>query len=101
MATRQYGTRKVISALEKNKQKLRELGVRKIGLFGSRSKGRASKRSDFDFLVVLDAPTFDNYMELKFMLEKLFAGKVDLVEEAMLKPALSYVKREAVYAKAI
>jgi hypothetical protein len=43
-------------------------------------------------------PTFDNYIELKFFLEKLFRRKVDLVMEDNLKPALSYVKEEAVYA---
>jgi len=37
-------------------------------------------------------------MELKFLLERLFRRKVDLVVEDSLKPALRYVKKEAVYA---
>ena len=40
----------------------------------------------------------DNYFELKTFLEKLFQRKVDLVMEESLKPALQYVKEEAVYA---
>lgn len=46
-------------------------------------------------------PTFDNYMDLKFMLEGLFHRKVDLVAESNLKPAMIHVKEEAFYAKGL
>jgi hypothetical protein len=35
--------------------------------------------SDLDFLVEFEQPTFDNYMNLAFSLEKLFGRHVDLV----------------------
>ncbi len=89
----------IILNLEKNKDKLTALSVKKIGLFGSYSKGEQKRGSDLDFLVVFKNKTFDNYMDLKFLLEGKFRRKVDLVMEEDLKPALRYVKNEAIYAK--
>ena len=93
--------RQIIGVLEKHKQDLDRLAVKKIALFGSYLYSRKSKRSDIDFIVEFSEPTFDNYIELKFLLEKLFGKKVDLVLEKNLKPSLKYVKRQALYAKAI
>ena len=91
----------IIKKLEDNKSTLRKYSVKKIGLFGSYAKKTAKKSSDMDFLVVFEHPTFDNYMDLKFFLEKTFRKNVDLVTEDSLKPAIEYVKEEAVYVKAI
>lgn len=90
--------KKIISSLKEHKEDLQEYGVKKIGLFGSYLKGTQKRGSDLDFLVVLENPTFDNYMELKFFLGRLFRKKVDLITEEGLKPSLRYVKEEAVYA---
>lgn len=92
-------SKNIIKMLMKHKDEIRKYRVKKIGLFGSFLKGDQHKKSDLDFLVVFDEPSFDNYMELKFLLEKLFKKKVDLVIEENLKPALRYVKEEAIYAK--
>jgi len=89
----------VISTLEKHKSEIKKYKVKKLGLFGSFLKGTQHKKSDMDFLVVFDKSTFDDYMDLKFLLEKIFNKKVDLVIENKLKPDLQYVKEEAVYAK--
>ena len=91
----------IIKEIEKHSDEIRKYRVKKIGLFGSFLRRKDHKKSDIDFLVVFDNVTFDNYIELKFMLEKLFHRKVDLVIEDNLKPALQYVKEEAIYAKAI
>ncbi|MFH1257141.1 MAG: nucleotidyltransferase domain-containing protein [Candidatus Diapherotrites archaeon] len=90
----------IIGELESRKEELAVYGVKRIGLFGSFLKGSGRKESDLDFLVLFDASTFDKYFELKFLLEKLFHRKVDLVLEDSLKPAVEYVKKEALYAKA-
>ncbi len=50
--------------------------------------------SDIDIIV-----SFDVYIELKFLLEKLFNKKVDLVIEKDLRPELDYVKKEVKYAR--
>lgn len=90
--------RKTIGA---NKLQIHKYSVKKIGLFGSYLKCTQHEKSDLDFLIKLSKPTFDNYMELKFYLEKLFGRKVDLVTEENVKPALKYIKEEALYAKLI
>ena len=92
---------KIIRVLEGHKRDIRGFGVKKIGLFGSFLRKNPRRRSDLDFLVQFENPTFDNYMELKFLLEKLFHRKVDLVIEENLKPDLRYVKEEAAYAKGL
>ncbi len=90
---------KILITLEDNIDKIRKYKVKKLGLFGSFAKNKQKKKSDIDFLVVFDRPTFDNYMDTKFLLERLFHRKVDLVAENGLKPGLQYVKKEALYAK--
>ena len=59
-------------------------------LFGSCAKGEYYKNSDIDILIEFDkgGKTFDNYMELKFYLERLFKRKVDLVIKDTLKPRI-------------
>ena len=101
MPTKKLTRKEILRILEQHKDEIRSYGVKKIGLFGSYLKGRQKKGSDIDFLVEFENPTFDNYMELKFFLEKLLGRKVDLVIGESLKPALNYVKKEAVYAEAI
>lgn len=91
----------IIRTIEQHKDELSRCRVKKIGLFGSFLKGKTHKKSDIDLLVSFQETTFDNYIELKFMLEKLFHRKIDLVIEENLKPSLKYVKNEALYAKAI
>ena len=92
-------SRNVLDELKKHHQQLQKYQVKKIGLFGSVARGEATANSDLDFLVVFKKVTFDNYMDLKFFLEKLFKKKVDLVTEKSLKPALNYVREEVIYAK--
>ena len=92
---------KILRIIEKNRYNIRKYGVKKLGLFGSFLKDRQNNKSDIDLIVVFDKPTFDKYMELKFLLEGIFSRKVDLVIEKNLKPALKYVKEEAIYAKVV
>lgn len=55
-----------------------------------------------DFLVVLEKPTFDAYMEVKFFLEDLFGCTVDLVLEETIKPRLRrYILEEVIYAQGL
>ena len=93
--------KKIIQTLEEHRDGIKKFAVRRIGLFGSSLKGEQKKCSDLDFLVSFKEPTFDNYMDLKIYLEKVFHKKVDLVDDGCLKPALSYVNKEAVYVTGI
>lgn len=74
------------------------MGVHKLGLFGSYLRGTAKADSDMDFLVVLERPSFDDYMDVKFFLEDLFQSQVDLVIEENLKVGLRpYILNEVKY----
>ena len=46
-----------------------------ICLFGSYLKDKPRKKSDIDILVTFNKESFDNYMDLLFLLEKLFRRK--------------------------
>lgn len=92
----------ILQALEKHRDELHRMGVRKIGLFGSYRQGRPTPGSDMDFLVALEKPSFDAYMEVKFFLEDLFGCAVDLVLEETIKPRLRpYILKEVVYAQGL
>jgi len=81
--------------------RIKEYGVRRIGLFGSYVRNEQKRKSDVDILVEFEKEkiTFDNYMHLKFLLEDLFGCKVDLVILDDLKQQLKpYILREVEYA---
>jgi predicted nucleotidyltransferase len=99
LARRKFTSRKILSALEQRQAELSQMGVRKIGLFGSYQRGEATSASDMDFLVTLEKPSFDSYMNVKFFLEDLFGCPVDLVLEETIKPRLRpQILSEVVYA---
>jgi uncharacterized protein len=91
----------IIKLIESRKKDLKNYSVKSIGVFGSFAKGSYKKNSDVDIVVSFKKTTFDNYMDLKFMLEDILGRKIDLVTEGSIKPALSYVKDEVVYAEGI
>ena len=80
----------ILAALERHAAELKGFGIVEVGLFGSWARGKPHRHSDVDILVEF-APgtkTFDNYMDAKFFLERIFRRKVDLVLKCCLKPAL-------------
>lgn len=94
--------KKILEKISAKKEEIKKFDVKRIGLFGSYVRETPSKKSDVDVLVEFKRKTFDNYMNLKFFLEKLLRAKVDLVITEALKPQLKpLVLREVVYAKGI
>jgi predicted nucleotidyltransferase len=83
-----WTTKDILGTLHAHAPELRQLGALKLGLFGSYRHGTPSANSDMDFLVVLQRPSFDDYMAIKFFLEDLFEHKIDLVLENGLKPRI-------------
>ena len=81
---------KILSTIDRNRQQIKALGVRRIGLFGSFARQQQKFKSDVDFLVEFNKKkkTFDNYMDLKFFLEKQFRRKVDIVLKDSLKDSV-------------
>jgi predicted nucleotidyltransferase len=79
--------------IERNIEDLKRLctiyNVEKMYLFGSVLNSNFNNESDIDLLVKFKSielsKYFDNYMDFKENLEKLFEREVDLVEEQTLK----------------
>lgn len=74
--------------------------VKEIGVFGSYVRKEQSKKSDIDISVefLTGFETFDNYMDLKFLLEELIGLKVDLVvKDAIRKELRESILAEMVY----
>src|SRR5437870_3478265 len=95
---RSLKAQQIISTLRNRKDVLKQYKVRKIGLFGSYAAGTQTPKSDIDFLVEFDEPTFDNFMGLCEYLEKLFGRKVDVltpdgVESISVKSVAENIKR--------
>ena len=65
-----------------------DFGVKSIGLFGSFVRGDQTPLSDVDILVEFkpDQHTFDNFMEVAFLLEDLLGRKVEVITPQSLSP---------------
>ena len=93
---------KILNKIQANNGKIKAYGVKTVGIFGSFVTSSYKKESDIDVLIEFqkDKKAFDNYMELKFFLEKLLNRKVDLVIKEVLKPRIkSHVLKEVAYAR--
>jgi predicted nucleotidyltransferase len=86
-----------IARLKGASSELRSLGVKNIGIFGSFVTGQNTEKSDIDILVDF-APgkhSFDNFMELSFLLEDLFGCKVELLTSESLSTHIGpFIMRE-------
>lgn len=88
----------ILELLKASLPKLRECGVREIGLFGSIARNEQNEKSDVDILVDLERHTLDSYMDLLFYLEDRLGCKIDLVMKDSLKPSIKdSVISETVY----
>ena len=89
--------KRFLRKIEKNRAKIKKMGAKRLGLFGSALKGKRKKKSDVDFLVEFKSIDADKFFNLIFLLEKIFNRKVDLMDLRNLRPELKYVKEEAEY----
>ena len=78
----------VIKALSENRRRVEALGVKQVGLFGSFVRGDQKPESDVDVLVEFEPgkKTFDNFMQLAFLLEDVLHRRVELVTPEALSP---------------
>jgi len=78
-----------------------EYGVTEIAVFGSYVHNDYNGRSDIDLFVDLKPKfrTFDNFMDLKFYLQKITSKKIDLVIKNSIRKELKpTIFKEAVHA---
>ena len=82
--------REIIRELEKNRIKLKEMGVVSIELFGSYAKGTHTTKSDIDFLVEFGKGkgTFRNHVELLNFLKKIFKKEIDIIKPHLIREEL-------------
>lgn len=83
--------------------RLSELGIRRIGLFGSFVRGEQTPDSDVDLLVGFERElkTFDNYMTAFDVLEDAFGRRVEIVTPEYLSPYIGpHILREVEYVQA-
>ncbi|MDD2702873.1 MAG: nucleotidyltransferase family protein [Candidatus Omnitrophica bacterium] len=78
---------KILKKIQQHSETIGAYGIKRVGIFGSFVKANQTSKSDIDVLVEFDrgTKTFDNYMDFKFFLEKMFHRKVDLVIRDTLK----------------
>lgn len=78
-----------------------EYKVKVIGIFGSYSQGKSSKKSDIDILVEFsEAPDIFKFIRLENFLKELLGVKVDLVTRKALKPLIKdEILKETIYIK--
>ena len=92
----------IVKTIQENMKEIKDYGIERIGIFGSFARATQNNKSDIDILVEFEKgeKIFDNYMELKFYLERLLRRKVDLVIKDAVKPRIKQaVLREVAYAR--
>jgi len=91
----------VLKILNQNRDRLKALGVSRIGLFGSFVRGEQHPDSDIDLLVEFEAgqKSFDTFMELSFLLEEILQRRIELVTLESLSPYIGpHILKEVEYA---
>lgn len=90
----------IFSLLQRQADSLRQLGVARLGLFGSFVRRQQTPESDIDLLVDFEEgqKTYDNFIRLSFFLEELFGRPVELLTNESLSPYIGpHVRREVEY----
>jgi len=78
----------ILSLIIEQQDRIKALGVKRLGLFGSFVREEHSAASDVDVLVEFEQgrKTFDSFIQLSFLLEDLFQRRVELVTTESLSP---------------
>jgi uncharacterized protein len=97
MAIQVENKAEILERIREARHELASFGVKSIGLFGSFVRGEQTPYSDVDILVEFEPGkhTFDNFMEVSFLLEELFGRRVEIVTPESLSPYIGpYILRE-------
>lgn len=96
--------KEIVELLNENKKEIQKFGVKRIGLFGSFSRGENREGSDVDIVVEFERgkATFKNFAGLIDYLENLFGRPVDIItpagiESIRIKEIKEEIKRGIVY----
>lgn len=101
MKIKKLTDKEIVKILKEHTDILKNYKVKRIGLFGSFTRGEQREDSDIDFLVEFEMPSFDNFMDLVFYLEDLFGRKVELITSGSLSPYIQpYIEKEVKWLEA-
>lgn len=93
-------TNDILDLIDERKSDINKLGITRVGLFGSFSRGDQNQNSDIDLLIEFDKnkKNFRNYMDFIDLAENLFGREVEVVTPESLSPYIApYVKKEVKY----
>jgi predicted nucleotidyltransferase len=78
----------------------KELGIMRIGLFGSYAKGQQKKDSDIDVMIEMTEPNWSHLCKVWDILENQLKTKVDLIRKGphLRGKFLQAVEKEIIYA---
>lgn len=86
--------------IAENQDQLKSLGAKSFGLFGSFARNEANEDSDVDMIVEFQEgkKSYDNFIELAYLLENLLGRKVELVTESSLSKYIKpHIEKEVIY----
>ena len=90
--------KEVLDVLRKHKKVLEDnYAVCRIGIFGSFTKNKQTKKSDLDIYVEfrIEDLSFDKYLGLIEYLERLFNRKIDIITKAGVESIrIPYIKEK-------
>jgi len=91
----------IFEQLKQHKAEMENLGIRKVGLFGSYIRNEQKENSDIDILIKWEEnkATLDNFLGLYSLLEGLFTNKkIDIASEDYLNKRLQpFILKEVEY----
>jgi len=90
----------IIRRLTANSDTIKQMGVKRLGLFGSFVRGQQQDTSDVDILVEYQpgTKTYRNFLATADYLEKLLDAKVDLVTQESVSPYIApHIQQEINY----
>ena len=92
----------ILSVIKQQKKELQNLGIVRIGLFGSYVREEQSEKSDIDILIEFEPEkeNFDNYMSIYDILENMFKSeKIEIVTKNGLSEYIGpKILKEVIYA---
>ncbi len=92
----------ILDLIDSQKTAISQLGIKRVGLFGSFARGEENAKSDIDLLIEFDKnqKNFRNYMNFVELAENLLGKKVEVVTPESLSPYIApYIKNDIKYIK--
>lgn len=92
--------KQILALIQANQAQIKTFGVKKLGLFGSFMRNQQHNESDIDLLVEFEPgqKSFDNFIQLSFLLEDILQRPVELVTLESLSPYIvPFISQEVEY----